>query len=171
MAASALFSTVKSTFEREGWAFSEIDGREVVTCGFEAHHTRVTLHVQVFAQMGAVSVVSESSQTTSEPMQRDRLAELVLRVNHTLTVGAFELEWDSGRVMFRTTNLFATPEGDADIIAGLVHNTVGEMDRISPMESLIHQATGPELAGIDIAELMQRTDLLPDVPELPQHQA
>jgi hypothetical protein len=164
MVFSELFSTVKKTFEREGWAFTEIEDREVLTCGFEAHHTRVTIHVQVFEKLKAVSVVSESALMTNDPLQRDRLAELVMRVNHTLTVGAFELDWDQGQVLFRFTNLFPSPQGDSTIIAGMVHNVIGEMDRISPAEALIHQAKGPELAGIDIPELLQRADLLPEIP-------
>ncbi|MDF1755494.1 MAG: hypothetical protein P1U89_22080 [Verrucomicrobiales bacterium] len=164
MVHSELFSSVKAAFDREGWAFTEVEGREVLTCGFEAHHTRVNLHVQTFQQMRAVSVVSESALRTSNPLQRDRLAELVMRVNHTLTVGAFELQWDIGQIIFRITNLFPTPQGDIDIIAGLVHNVVAEMDRISPMETLLHRAEGPELAGIDILELINREDLLPEVP-------
>ncbi|MDF1811718.1 MAG: hypothetical protein P1V20_05875 [Verrucomicrobiales bacterium] len=161
---SEMFSTVKGVFEKEGWAFTEVENREVITCGFEAHHTRVNLHVQVFEPMNAVSVVSESALRTSDPLKRDRLAELAMRVNHTLNIGAFEMDWDPGQLIFRVTNLFPTPQGDTKIIAGLIHNVIGEMDRISPFESLIHRAEGPELAGIDIAELIQRTDLLPEVP-------
>lgn len=164
MVYSELYSSVKGAFEREGWAFTEVEGREVITCGFEAHHTRVNIHVQTFKEMNGVSVVSESSLRTTDPLKRDRLAELVMRVNHTLTVGSFEMDWDSGHLIFRVTNLFENPQGNLDIIAGLVHNVVGEMDRISPMELLIHKTDGPALAGIDILELIQRTDLLPDVP-------
>jgi hypothetical protein len=125
----------------------------------------VNIHAQVFERMNAVSVVSESALSTSDPLKRDRLSELVNRVNHTLTVGSFEMDWDKGQIIFRVTNLFPTPRGDIDIIAGLVHNVIGEMDRISPMETLIHQSEGPQLAGINIVELINRTDLLPEVPD------
>lgn len=161
MVHSELYSTVTGVFNREGWAFTDVDDREVIICGFEAHHTRVGLHVQVFPDLGAVSVVSESTLRTDDPVRRDRLAELVCRVNHTLTVGAFEMEWDLGQVIFRLTNLFATPQGDPDIIAGMIHNVIGEMDRISPAETLIHQSEGADLAGIDIPSLLRRNDLLP----------
>ena len=87
-----------------------------------------------------------------------------MRVNQTLTVGNFEMDWDGGRLIFRVTNLFSTPEGDLRIIKGLIHNTVGEMDRIAHAEMLIHRAEGSELAGINLMELLAREDLLPDVP-------
>jgi hypothetical protein len=161
MAYSDIFTTVKAAFDREGWAFTEVKGREVLTSGFEAHHCRVSLHVQAFPEMNAVSVVSESSFASSDPLKRERLAELVMRVNQTLTVGAFEMNWDLGKLIFRVTNLFPTRQGNIDLIANLVHTVIAEMDRMSPLEALIHRSAGPELAGINIPDLLQRIDLLP----------
>ena len=158
---SALFSAVKGVFAGEGWDFREIPGRAVLQAGFEAHHTRVDLHVQAFPELNAVSVVSESPLITGDALQRERLAELVLRVNQGLTIGNFEMDWDSGRVLFRVTNLFPTDSADAEIVRGLVHTTILEMDRISPLVVLILQASGPALAGLDLTELMNRLDLLP----------
>ena len=158
---STLFASLKATFEAEGWAFHEVPGRAVIQAGFEAHHTKVELHVQAFPELKAISVVSESPNQTSDPLQRERLAELVLRTNQGLTVGNFEMDWDAGRVMFRATNLFTTTEASAEIVRGLVHTTILEMDRISPLVVLLLQTEGPELAGIDLLALMTRLDLLP----------
>ena len=158
---SELFETVKEVFHGEGWNYTEVEGSEVITCGFEANHTRVSLHVQVFSPLRAVSVVSESVLTTKDAAKRERLAEMVMRVNRSLTVGAFELDWDEGRVLFRAANLFSDSRGDSEIISGLVHNVIAETDRISPVEILIHRSEGPELAGIDIPAMLQREDLLP----------
>lgn len=157
----ALFRAVKAAFEREGWAFREIPGRTVIHAGFEAHHTRVELHVQVFPELKAVSVVSESPLALPDPARRERLAELVLRTDQALTVGAFEMDWDAGRVIFRATNLFPSDAGDPEILRGLVHTTILEMDRIAPLVVLIAQAEGPALAGLDLPALMSRMDLLP----------
>lgn len=160
---SPLYATIKDAFESAGWAFAEIREQEVVRAGFEAHHARVDLHVQAFERLSTVSVVSESPRQTADPAQRERLAELAMRVNQTLTVGNFELDWDSGRLMFRLSNIFPTPEGDVSIIQGLIHNTVGEMDRIAPLEATVLGCGGPALAGLDLKALMAREDLLPPV--------
>ncbi len=162
--ASALFAAVKTVFSTEGWEFSEVPGRAVIHSGFEAHHTRVDLHVQAFPELNAISVVSESPLSLPDPPRRERLAELVLRTNQGLTVGNFEMDWDAGRVIFRATNLFTSAEGDAEIIRGLVHTTILEMDRVAPLIVLISQAEGPTLAGLDLPELMSRGDLLPGEP-------
>jgi len=164
MVCSELYATVLSTFETNGWSFSKVSGREVIQAGFEAHHTRVNLHVQVFEPLSAISVVAESPNQVSDPAKRERLVELIMRVNKTLTVGNFELDWDTGQIMFRATNLFATPQGEPSIIQGLVHNAVGEMDRIAPLESIVISAEGAELASLSIEDLLQRQDLLPEIP-------
>lgn len=164
MVNSELYSSILIAFRTAEWAFSEVEGREVVRAGFEAHHTRVELHVQAFHQLPAVSVVAESPRSTTDPVKRERLAELAMRVNQTLTVGNFELDWDSGRLFFRITNLFSTPQGDVGIIQGMIHNTVGEMDRISALEALIYQSEGPKLASLNLADLMNREEFVPDVP-------
>jgi hypothetical protein len=161
---SELYATVLSVFADAGWTYTEVEGREVVNAGFEAHHARVDLHVQVFAELAAVSVVSESARRCPGPAHRERLADLAMRVNQTLTVGNFELDWDAGRLCFRVTNLFPSPQGDPAILRGLIHTTVGEMDRIAPLEAIVLGADGPALAALDLASLLQRIDLLPDVP-------
>lgn len=165
MVPSELYSTALAAFEEAGWKFEKVEGREVIRAGFEAHHTRVELHLQIFDGLRAVSVVAESARSTSDPLQRDRLAELAMRVNQQLTVGNFELLWDTGRLVFRVTNLFESPAGDTRLIQGLVQNAVQEMDRIAPLEAIVHRSEGPALAGLDFVELLQREDLLPPTPD------
>ncbi|MDF1826483.1 MAG: hypothetical protein P1U68_17695 [Verrucomicrobiales bacterium] len=163
MSTSPLYSSIKNAFDSAGWSYAEVADREVIRAGFEAHHTRVDLHVQAFEKLSTASVVSESLQETTDPAKRERLAELAMRVNQTLTVGNFEMDWDSGRLMFRLSNIFPDASGDISIIQGLIHNTVGEMDRIAPLISLIHQSEGPALAALDVRNMMNREDLLPPV--------
>ena len=161
---SELFSTILAAFRAAGWNYSEVEGREVIRAGFEAHHARVELHVQAFEQLATVSVVAESSEMTEDPTKRERLAELAMRVNQTLTVGNFELNWDDGRMCFRCTNLFPDPQGNAEIIQGMVHNTVGEMDRMAPLVAILHRTEGPDLAELSIETLLEQDDLIPEVP-------
>lgn len=153
-------------FEDAGWEYAVVgeEGQEVLAAGFEAHHTRVELTVQVFAELGAVSVVAPSTRTSPSHSHRERLAELAMRVNQTLTVGNFELDWDEGRLYFRTTNLFSDPDGDARILYSLVDNTIIEMDRIAPLESIILGTENKFLFRLDVPALLRRDDLLPEVP-------
>lgn len=160
---AGLFRQVQVAFEKEGWAHEPVDGRsdEVLRAAFEAEHTRVDLHVQVFDPIRAISVVAESPLTTADPARRERLAELAMRTNEGLTVGNFEMLWDRGLLMFRVCNLFSQAGADAAIVAGMVHATVAEMDRIAPLVTTLHRAQGAELAALNIPALLQREDWLP----------
>lgn len=161
--AVTLFEQVQAAFEAEGWAHEPVDERsgEVLRAAFEAQHTRVDLHVQVFDPIGAISVVSEAPLGTDDPARRERLAELAMRTNEGLTVGNFEMRWDHGLLMFRVSNLFPETGADASIITGMIHATVAEMDRMAPLLTTIHRAEGSELAALDIPALLLREDWLP----------
>jgi len=159
--ASRLFESVKASFEAEGWSYTEVEGREVILAGFDARHLEIEIHVQVFEGIGSVSVVSESAKTTCSPALRERLAELILRSNQALTVGNFEMSWDEGRVVFRAGNLFPGGEGDPEIITGMVHATINEMDRLAPMMDILFEAEkcgGGELAALSIPVLMETSE-------------
>ncbi len=164
---SPLYLSVTSAFDSEGWAHAPVEGRdgEVLRAAFEAQHTRVELHVQVFDEIRAVSVVAESKLLTDNPALRERIAELAMRTNEGLTVGGFEMQWDRGLLMFRLTNLFAEERADAKIVTGMIHAAIAEMDRIAPALATLHRAEGGGLAAIDVRDLLQREDWLPVVGE------
>jgi hypothetical protein len=160
---SPLFQSVIRAFDAAGWEYQEIDapGQEVLQAGFEAHHTRVDLHVQVFAPVNSLSVVSEASIKVT-PIRRSITAELLMRTNQELTVGGFEMNWDTGSVYFRISNVFANGEAaDAMLIGGLVRANIVEMDRITPFIHVIEKTPEENLPGMDVARLMLREDLLP----------
>lgn len=164
---SPLFQNVIAAFGAAGWEYALAgDGtQEVLRAGFEAHHTRVELHVQVFAPVNTVSVVSVVSEASIRvsPVRRSIVAELLMRTNQELTVGNFEMDWDTGAVYFRISNVFANGayEPDGELIAGLVRANIVEMDRVTPFLSVIERTDEPALIALDVARLLQREDLLP----------
>jgi hypothetical protein len=139
-----------------------VDGREVVEAVFEAHHTRVRVHAQVFADIRAVSVVGYA--TADVPAARVGLvAEALMRLNQQLTLGNFEMDVDGGRVFFRMTNLFSSEAGDATILASMVHAAVAEIDRLTPFLTLLLRMDTAELSRLNLRLFLQREDLLPPV--------
>ena len=153
---SPLFQDVLDTFAKAGWSCRQVEGREVVESEFEAHHGKVFLHLQTFPEIGAVSVVAEAEGNFS-PAQISSSAELLMRANLQLSVGAFELDWDTGRVTFRASNVFAD-RATPDLIASLVRTTVVEMDRLTPHLAILRRHEGRYR---DIPGLLAREDLLP----------
>ncbi len=159
-----LFKAIQASFEAKQWAFGVIPDREVLEASFEAHHTRVRVHVQAFAPIQAVHVVA-TSPFTFESFHLLKLSELLMRTSQTLTVGNFEMVWDQRQVLFRATNLFdetaaAFPH---KIIHAMVHAAVAEMDRLTPLLAEVHKNDSASVLLLDIPRLMQREDWLPPV--------
>jgi hypothetical protein len=160
---SALYLATLSAFKAQGWAFQPVEGMEVIEANFEAHHAKVPLHVQVYGEAGIVSVVARTTQTVLNP-HRLAASELLMRTNKELNIGNFELDWDSGIVMFRVTNIFPGGHHDERLIAGLVHTAIGETDRLTPFLGEICRTPKGELLLLKVTDLMKRQDLLPPPP-------
>ena len=157
---AALFQDVLEAFSVQGWAYREVEGREVVESAFEAHHGKVSLHVQAYSPAGLVSVVAQCSVLVP-PSHRAVAAQLLMRANESLNLGALELLWDRGEVVFRVGNLFAAPRGDAKVIAALVHAAIAEIDRITPCVAEVCRQPAHSLGPREIAALLAREDWLP----------
>jgi hypothetical protein len=157
-----LLDAIQSAFQRHGWHCEPVSGRLVVEAGFDAHHTRVKVHVQAFPEIHAISVVGYAASNV--PTGRMGMAaEMLMRLNQELTVGNFEINYDSGQVFFRATNVFGDGEPALDVIAGLVHATVAEIDRLTPFLTLLLRMDPVELARLNMKLFLQREDLLPPV--------
>ena len=159
-AMSALHASVLNAFKQMGWAYRKVDDPEVIEADFEAHHTKVSLHVQSFGKAGIMTVVAG----VSFPVPHSHYlaaAELLMRMNKELTVGNFELEWDSGQVLFRVTNVFPPNRVDERIISGLVHSAVAEVDRITPFLGEVCKTPTCDLLLLQIPKLLGRQELLP----------
>ena len=91
------------------------------------------------------------------------IAEVLVRTNRELTLGAFEMDWDEGQVLFRISNVFVSGAYREDVIASMVHATVSETDRVTPFIDVVQKSGPDEWAQLDVAALLAREDLLPVV--------
>lgn len=155
--------TVEETFGRNGWHCELIEGRDVLRAGFEAHHTRVDLIAQAYAQLNALAVVSESRMPVDEE-HLPSVLELLARANKQLTLGGFEYDIDRGMLVFRITNLFERERYDSDIISSMVHCAIAELDRIVPYAAIVRDTPVDLVADLDLERLLQREDVIPPVP-------
>ncbi len=163
-APARLFAVVEETFARMKWAGRRIPGREVMEAEFDAHHTRLRVHVQAFPEVHAICVSSTLGHRIPDS-RTGLISELLMRTNLELTIGAFELDFDAGRILFRATNIFPPPAADPQIIASLVHSAIAECDRLTPFLTLVLRMESDELSRLNLKLFLQREDLLPPVPE------
>ncbi len=160
---SLQLQSVSDAFNQQGWHHEFVEGRNVITAAFEAHHTRVQLFAQVFTQLNALTVVGE----TSMPMDSHKLPyllELLQRANKQMNLGGLEYDLDRQFVVFRITNIFEKEKFDADIISTMVHCAIAEIDRITPYCSIIQQTADDLIEDLNIERLLLRQDLIPPVP-------
>ena len=160
MADSSLFSAVKEAFASQHWACRKVPNLEVAEADFDMHHGRVRIHAQAFSLLNAVVIVGTSSLVASTP-RLPKLAELMMAMNRTLTVGAFEVDWTSGAIMFRCTNLFPAQTADVGIIASLLRDALVEIDRLAPFPAILEQTPVERLKFVNVPLLLEREDLLP----------
>ncbi len=162
-AMSALYAATLNAFKAQGWAYQEVQEMEVVESIFEAHHAKIPVHVQVFGEAGIASTVATSSLTVPAS-HRLTVCELVMRTNKELNLGAFEIDWDEGRVLFRVATVFPPHRHDERVLASLVHAAVAEMDRLTPYLGEVCRTAKGELPLLRIPDLLRREDLLPPAP-------
>ena len=161
---SPLFLAVEQAFNLMHWSGRRVPQREVLEADFDAHHTRIRVHVQAFPELNALSIGTTLGHLI--PTSRSGLiCEALMRTNLELTVGAFELDFDTGRVLFRASNIFPSPSADPQIIASLVHSALAETDRLTPFLTLLLRMPPEELGRLNLKLFLQREDLLPPLPE------
>jgi hypothetical protein len=161
---SALHVAVLNAFKRMNWQYRVVPNMEVIESGFEAHSGRIHLHVQSFPEAQIIAVVATASLQVP-PTHRTKACELLMRTNKELNLGAFEMDWDEGSVLFRQSNVFPKNRHEEDIIISLTHNAIAEMDRITPFLGELCRTGKDMLVLLDVRELLQREELLPPVPE------
>jgi hypothetical protein len=159
----SLLPAVQEIFRNNGWLFYPVPGAPVIEAGFEAHHGRVMIHVQAYDAIGALSVVAVSPVLVPAPAARGKLSELLMRANERINLGAFELRWDQGEVLFRIGNVFSDGRLDPAVVSLLVEIAIVEMDRIAPCLAILAAARPTDLLLLDAAELLSREDLVPAV--------
>jgi hypothetical protein len=159
----SLHAAVLNAFKQQGWACAEVPGMTVVESQFEAYHSKIALHLQSYDEAQILSVVANVSITVPHT-HKSRAAELLMRVNRELNLGNFEIDWDSGTVMFRQSQVFANQQFEPTIIVSLVHNALAEVDRITPYLGILCKTVPSMLPMLSIPDLLLREDLLPPVP-------
>ncbi len=97
--------TLRSTLEAEGLPFEELAGQELLRFAFVGAYGRWAVLAQWSADDDHLSVFSIAPAAVP-PERRAAMAELVLRINFGLRVGAFDLDLDDGELRFRTAQDF-----------------------------------------------------------------
>jgi hypothetical protein len=128
---SSISSVVLEFFKENSWAVSQVGEETVWQLAFQGEKGKWSCLAQTGEAEQQFAFYS-ISPINVPPEKLATVAELLYRINLTLTVGNFELNFDTGEVFFKTS---IDVEGDrltTALVARLVINNVMAMDYYLP---------------------------------------
>jgi len=143
-----LLRTVKQFFELDGWSFTESDTDSGLLLRFGGKNGQWRCYARVRREQGQFIFYSYAPLEVPEA-KRTAIAEFVTRANFGLSIGNFELSFDSGTLQFRTGIDVQGHEEclSAGILKHLVYANVMAMDRYLPgIRSVVERDETPEQA-------------------------
>ncbi len=85
------------------------------------------------------------------PHRRSACAELLSRINYALRVGCFEMDFDTGRINFKTSYPFAEGQLDDELLKKVVLFNINFMDKYLPaVMAVIYAGTSPAKAQASV---------------------
>ncbi len=103
-----LFATVQSHFERQGWQHQRLPGKTALRFTYQGQQGKWVCIVSTREQARQVVIYSLYPPLVPEA-RRLAIAEFLTRANYHLTLGNFDLDFESGQVRLRT-GLLLTPD-------------------------------------------------------------
>ena len=96
-----LTDTVEQYFTAEGWDVSRSSGESALRMGVSTKNARWQCVVNVDEDEGVVFLHSVCPLKAA-PESRPRVAEFLMRLNRTIFLGHFVMDFDSGEIRFET---------------------------------------------------------------------
>lgn len=125
---SPLVDAVLGYFLSRGWPITRHESLPIVRMEFAADNAEGTMFVQVFDDRRRVVTYAELPVVVPEK-RRMAMAELLIRANSALAIGNFDLNFDDGKVRFRTGIDLGTTELTDELLDPLIQAclvTVGD---------------------------------------------
>jgi hypothetical protein len=110
-----MLDTIQAAFDSQGWQAETIPDRDAVRANFRGRHSEFQVFAMALPAEGLVRVAVVNPLVVPGP-QTGAVAELLHRLNATLPIGAFELDYD--RATVRTT--VALDIGDGTLVPSMV---------------------------------------------------
>ena len=121
---------ITAVLSDEGWAW-RVDDEGTIHTGVQGAHGRWACHARV-NEDERQAVFYSVAPIAAEPAQLQATAELVARANEGMVLGNFELHWDTGGVLYKTS---IDVEGGAlapAMARALLLSNVSTVDRYRP---------------------------------------
>lgn len=142
----SMMDVVLRFFEEEQWNYQKLEGKPVIRAGFRGEHGTWVCFVRVDEEKK--QFLFHSLMGMNIPQQyRASVVEYITRVNYGLTLGNFEMDFDSGDIRFRTSIESPDAELSVGIVRELIYANVHTMDHYFPgVMAVVHAGLSPEAA-------------------------
>ena len=153
-----LKDSVEQYFATEGWDVTRSAGESALRMGVSTKNARWQCVVSVEEEDGVVFFHSVCPLKAS-PECRPRLAEFLMRLNRTIYLGHFVMDFDSGEIRFETYVHGANGAIDSEVMESFVTRNIATMDKhicdiarvisteIQPAEAMTHVMPGMAAGG------------------------
>lgn len=138
---AVLIDVIEDFFKERELPFERVDDETIVKAVGSGANGDWTVWIEAREEHGIVLVWSSYAEGVPEE-RRDKMMELLTRINPDVAVGAFELDLERGNVSFRTS-IDVTGDRLTDaLLERLIGANVGEFDDYLPAIEKIAQSDG-----------------------------
>jgi hypothetical protein len=139
----ALIAQVKDYLRSETWRFEPVEGAAALRMRYEGQQATWTVLMHAREDLRRLSFYSVLPEAVPEP-RRAAVAEYLHRANFDLALGCFELDYDTGRVRFRTSLDVEGAQLSQAQIRNYLYTNVLTCERYLPgLLQVIEAETGP----------------------------
>jgi hypothetical protein len=162
MSDQQIFNVLVEFFEEDEWDFQWMEGASVLSMGFSGKNGKW----QCFAQAREAQqqfVFYSVLPINVPPEKRQKVAELITRINYGMVIGNFEMDFDDGEVRYKTSVDVEGAELTPPMIRQMVYANIIITDRylsaimraiysdITPLEAI---AEADERATMSVMEAL-----------------
>ena len=115
-----MYQAVKRYLESKKWKFQEIEGKTIIHFGVNANNGKIDCVVDVREEKNQLIFLSYSTVQAFKN-KTNNIAEFISRVNYGLVIGDFELNYDTGKIRFKTSMFY---DDLFDISEKLIENII-----------------------------------------------
>ena len=147
-----IMETVVQYFNDYNWPFSKIEGEAARQTAFQGKNGEWSCYVFTSEEQQHLAFYSIYPESVVED-RRMAVAEFITRVNYSLVIGNFELDFEDGEVRFKTS---IDVEGDRlskALVGQVVLPNVVMMDNcLASIMKIINSDTSPAQAAAEIED-------------------
>ena len=127
----SIFKIVENFLQEDQWPLTKLDNPSILQTVFQGDNGKWSCYAQVREAQRQLIFYSIAPINVEEN-KRLSMAEFITRINYTLSIGNFELDFDDGEIRYRTSLSLEESYLDSGLVKQLIYTNVLIMDKYLP---------------------------------------